>query len=116
VPSRGPGTTVRERQKAKVKPAQCVSPFFLLPLSLKETSHDRAHTRGQRTLAEPVLDSKATYCLEVLVSGEEYQTMLPSYGSYQEIELRRHAPCRAKILKKLGKFGSCLFVGGPEAE
>jgi len=54
--------------------------------------------------------------LEVLVSGEEYQPMLPTYGSYQEIELRQHAPCRAKILKKLGKFGSCLFVGGPEAE
>jgi len=42
--------------------------------------------------------------------------MLSSQGRYQQIELRQHAPNRAKLLENLRKFNRCLFIRGPKTE
>ena len=65
---------------------------------------------------KPILDLDPTYRLEILVRSEQYQLVLSSHSSYQEIELGQHTPCGAKLLKNFSKFSSCLLVGGPEAQ
>ena len=70
----------------------------------------------RKTVLKPVFDLEARDRLEVAISGQQCEAVLPRSGRDQEVELRQSGADDSEFLNQFGVHDRRCFVRGPDSK